>query len=126
MAMRRFVRAVISNAVVTSADSGLPVSVRLDPLMLTAAGLLPYEELEIVSVATCERFTTFVEPGARGEVRVHSGTTRHVRIGETVSLISYGLLHDGQTLNHTARVVTLGAGNEVVAVEEKPVLSPAC
>jgi aspartate 1-decarboxylase len=116
--MRRFVRAVVSNAVVTSADSGSPVSMRLDPLLLAAAGLLPFEEVEIVSVATGERLATYVEPGAKGEVRVHSGTIRHVRIGETVSILSYGLLHDGQTLNHAARVVTVGAGNEVVAVEE--------
>ena len=119
MAMRRFIRSAISNAVVTSADSNAPVSVRLDPLLLTAAGLLPFEEVEIVSVATGERLVTFVQPGAKGEVRVHSGTTHHVRIGETVSILSYGLLHDGQTLNHSARVVTVGVGNEVVAVEEK-------
>jgi aspartate 1-decarboxylase len=119
MAMRRFIRAVISNAVVTSADSAAPVSARLDPLLLAAAGLLPFEEVEIVSVTTGERLVTFVEPGAKGEVRVHSGVTHHVRIGEVVSILSYGLLHDGQTLNHSARVVTLADGNEVVAVYEK-------
>jgi aspartate 1-decarboxylase len=63
--------------------------------------------------ATGERFTTFAQPAAEGsgEVSVHG-----VRAGDVVSIFSWGLMHDGQTLAHTANVVELDAENRVVAI----------
>jgi aspartate 1-decarboxylase len=118
--MRRFLRSSIHNATVTRADTGFPVSLRLDPLVMTAANLLPREEIEIVVVTTGDRFTTFVEPGESGEVRVHAATEHHVRTGEVISILSWGLLHDGQTLGHSAKLVTLDASNRVVSLVEAP------
>jgi aspartate 1-decarboxylase len=87
---------------------------------MTAANLLPREEIEIVVVTTGDRFTTFVEPGESGEVRVHAATEHHVRTGEVISILSWGLLHDGQTLGHSAKLVTLDASNRVVSLVEAP------
>jgi aspartate 1-decarboxylase len=116
--IRRFVRGVIHNATVTHADPSWPVSLRIDPVLLRAIEVLPLEEVEIVNTATGERFTTWAQEGAAGEVRVHGGTSHHVRAGDVISIVSHGLLHDGQTLAHRARVVTLGAANAIVSITE--------
>jgi len=116
--MRRFLRSAIHNATVTVADGELPVALRLDPLVMTAAGLLPREEVEVVVIHTGDRFTTFVEPGSVGEVRVHSASAHHVRAGDVISLLAWGLLHDGQTLGHSARMVTIDAENRVISLTE--------
>jgi aspartate 1-decarboxylase len=108
--MRRLVRAAIRNATVTGGDG---LTLRLDPVILRAANILPLEEVELVDHATGERFTTFAEPGADGEV-----IAPRVRTGDTVSILSWGVMHDGQTLNHTAKVVTLGTANDVLAIAE--------
>jgi aspartate 1-decarboxylase len=108
--MRRLVRAAIRNATVTESQS---VTLRVDPLILTAANVLPLEEVEVVNHATGERVTTFAEAGASGEV-----SAPRMRAGDIVSILSWGVLHDGQTLNHTAKLVTLDASNRVVAVSE--------
>lgn len=108
--MRRLVRAAIQNATVTR---GGALTLRIDPLILTAANVLPLEEVEVVNHATGERVTTFAEAGAAGEV-----SAPRMRAGDVVSILSWGVMHDGQTLNHTAKIVTLDESNRVVAVSE--------
>jgi len=108
--MRRLVRAAVRNATVTRAEG---VTLKIDPLILTAANILPLEEVEVVNHATGERVTTFAEAGASGEV-----CAPRMRAGDVVSVLSWGVMHDGQTLNHTAKLVTLDASNRVVAVSD--------
>ena len=108
--MRRLVRAAIRNATVTRSEG---VTLRADPLILTAANILPLEEVEIVNQASGERVVTFAEAGSSGEV-----SAPRMRAGDVVSILAWGTMHDGQTLNHTAKIVTLDAANHVVAVSE--------
>ena len=108
--MRRLVRAAIRNATVTRGEG---LTLRIDPLVLAAANVLPLEEVEVVSHATGERFTTFAEAGSAGEVAFG-----RVRAGDVVSIVSWGVMHDGQTLAHHAKLATLDGANQVVALEE--------
>ena len=119
--IRKLVRAVIHNAVVTTADNAWPVSVRIDPLLLRSAEILPLEEVDIVNVETGDRFTTWADAGidGSGEVRVHAGGAHHVRAGDVISIVAYGLLHDGQTLPHKLRAVTVGEKNVVLSIVER-------
>jgi aspartate 1-decarboxylase len=107
--MRRLLRAAIRNATVTESEAR---NVRLDPVVLRAANILPLEEVEVVHHVTGNRVVTFAEEGAAGEV-----AAPHARVGDTVSVLSWGLLHDGQTLHHRATLVTLDPENRVVALE---------
>ena len=61
-----------------------------------------------------ESFRTWVEeaPEGSGEVAVRA------RKGDVISILSFVSLHEGQTLAHKPRIVTLGAQNHVVAVGE--------
>jgi aspartate 1-decarboxylase len=108
--MRRLVRAAIQNATVTRGEG---LTLRIDPVILRAANILPLEEVELVNHATNERFTTFAELGAEREV-----LAPRVREGDTISIVSWGMMHDGQTLAHRATLVTLDAENRVIAVTE--------
>jgi len=108
--MRRLVRAAIQNATVTRSEG---LTLRIDPVILRAANILPLEEVELVNHSTSERFTTFAELGGDKEV-----LAPRVRSGDVISIVAWGVMHDGQTLNHTAKIVTLDAGNVVVAITE--------
>jgi len=108
--MRRLVRAAIQNATVTRGDG---LTLRLDPVILRAANILPLEEVELVHHATGERFITFAEVGGDGEV-----VAPRVRAGDVISIVSWGVMHDGQTLNHRATLVALDGANRVIAVTE--------
>ena len=108
--MRRLVRSAIRNATVTRGEG---LTAKLDPVLLRAANILPLEEVEIVHHATSQRFITFAEAGDAGEVSVP-----RVRAGDVVSVVSWGTMHDGQTLGHRATIVTLDAANTVVELTE--------
>lgn len=109
--IRRFVRSLIRNATVTGAmDSA---ALRLDPVLMRAMEVRSFEEVEVVNVATGARFTSWIEEGSAGEVRV-----AHVRAGDVVTILSHGLLHDGQTLAHKAKIVVVNAQNQVVTLTE--------
>ena len=108
--MRRLVRAAIQNATVTRGEG---LTLRIDPIILRAANILPLEEVEIVNHATGERSVTFAEEGASGEVAAPL-----VRAGDVVSIVSWGTMHDGQTIAHKATIVTLDEQNQVIAISQ--------
>lgn len=109
--MRRLVRAVVQNATVTHGNA---LTLRIDPLILRSANILPLEEVELVNHATGERVTTFAEEAPGGEVHAP-----RMRAGDVISIVSWGVMHDGQTLNHSAKIVTLDGRNEVTAISER-------
>ncbi|MDP9362319.1 MAG: aspartate 1-decarboxylase [Acidobacteriota bacterium] len=118
--MRTLLHAVIQNAVVTSAATLWPVSLRVDAFVMRAAEILPFEEVEVVNVDTGERFRTWVEPAQEGsgEIALHAGSRSPVRTGDTISILSFVTFHEGQTIAHKPRIVTLGTDNHVVSVGE--------
>lgn len=108
--MRRLVRAAIQNATVTHGEG---LTLRIDPVILRAANILPLEEVEIVHHETGQHFITFAEEAVEGSGEVSIG---RVRTGDIVSIVSWGTLHDGQTLAHYATIVSLDAQNRIVGV----------
>jgi aspartate 1-decarboxylase len=118
--IRSFVRSVIHNATVTHSEAAWPASLRIDAVLLRAAEIVPLEEVEVINLATGDRFRTWAEAvgDGNGELHVHGGLKHPLRAGDIISIIVYRLLHDGQTIGHHARVVTLGVKNEVVAITE--------
>jgi aspartate 1-decarboxylase len=118
--IRMLLRAVVHNATVTHTESNPPVSLRLDPVVMRAAELLPLEEVELVNLATGARVRTWVQPGADGEVRVHAAAQSHVRAGDVISILAFTQLHAGQTLDHRAKVVTVDAANRVTSIADAP------
>ena len=114
--MRELLRATIVRATVTAYDA-TSTSLALDPLIMRAASLLPFEAVQFVNLATGARVRTFVEAAEEGsgEVRVPS----NARAGDAISILSFGFLHDGQTLNHRVIVVTLDDANHVTAIAER-------
>lgn len=109
--MRRFLRSTIQNARVTASDAS--GAIKLDPILMRAMEVLAFEEVEIIHVASGARFSTWVEEGGSGVVAF-----ANMRAGDTITIVSSCWLHDGQTLAHKPRVVTVGANNAVLSISE--------
>jgi aspartate 1-decarboxylase len=110
--MRRLVRAAIRNATVTESEG---LTLRIDPILLRTANILPLEEVEIVNHSTGERFVTFAEAAGEGSGII---AIARMRSGDHVSIVSWGFLHDGQTLAHRALLVTVDGSNRVISIAE--------
>ena len=52
-------------------------------------------------------------------VELRNPALERMRAGDVISILSWGLMHDGQTLNHTALIVTLDGANGVIAVQSR-------
>jgi aspartate 1-decarboxylase len=107
--IRSLVRSVIHDARVTHVGSA---ALEIDAYVLRAAEILPFEEVEIVNETTGAHLRTWVEPAAEGsgEVRMQGA-----RPGDVITIICYGMLHEGQTLDHTARVIRLDSQNRLLS-----------
>lgn len=110
--MRSVLQALIENATVTHTRDS--VGLRVDPYILRAAEMMPFERVQLINGR--ETFETWIEPGVEGsgEVHVHTGA----RQGDVVTIIAFTQLHEGQTLAHKPKFVTLDANNKVVSVVE--------
>lgn len=75
---------------------------------------MPFERVQLVNGR--ETVDTWIEPGVEGsgEVHVHTGA----RQGDTIAIIAFTQLHEGQTLAHKPKRVKLDASNKAVSVVE--------
>jgi aspartate 1-decarboxylase len=107
------VRALIRNATATEGDTR--DAVRIDPVLLRAAEIVPFAEVEVVNLATGARFRTFAEPAAEASGDIQAPG---VRAGDAVTIIAYTLLHEGQTLAHRTKIVTVDGRNQLLGIAE--------
>lgn len=105
--MRSVLQAVITNATVTHTSDTL--ALRIDPFIFRAADLLPFERVEVIHGR--DRYTTWIEPGVEGSGEVHFAA----RKGDTISIVAFAHLHEGQTVSHAPKRVTLDEKNGVVS-----------
>ena len=107
--IRKIVRSMIRDARVTHAGSA---ALQIDAFVLRAAEILPFEEVEVVNQTTGAHVHTWIEAGAEGsgEVRMEGA-----KPGDVITIVCYGMLHEGQTLDHKARVIRLDPQNRLLS-----------
>ncbi|HYW10008.1 MAG TPA: aspartate 1-decarboxylase [Longimicrobium sp.] len=89
---RTMCKSKIHRATVTGADLNYVGSITIDPVLMEAADLLEYEQVQVVNVNNGARFETYVIPGVRGEgeICLNGAAARLVHPGDKVIVISYG------------------------------------
>lgn len=107
--IRRLVRSMIVDARVTHGGSA---GLQIDAFVLRAAEILPLEEVEVMNQTTGAHSRAWVEPAAEGsgEVRIQGA-----KPGDVITIVCYGMLHEGQTLDHKARVIRLDPQNRLLS-----------
>jgi aspartate 1-decarboxylase len=106
-------RAILREVTVTHGD--VRDALRIDPVLLRAGEIRPFEEVEIVNLATGIRLRTWVEEAAEASGEVHAPGAR---AGDRITIVAYTLLHEGQTLAHKVKVVAVDAANRLLAITE--------
>ena len=59
-------KAKIHRATVTQCDLNYEGSLTIDPDLLDASGILPYEQIDVLNINNGARFTTYAIEGVRG------------------------------------------------------------
>ena len=113
--LRQMLLGKIHRAVVTAADVNYVGSITVDPVLLEAAGILPYERVQVVDVENGARLETYTIPGTpgKGEIQLNGAAARLVAVGDHVIIMSYGLLSSEEIATHRPKVVLVGEGNTI-------------
>ena len=124
---RTLLKSKIHRATVTDADLHYQGSVKVDPLLMAAADLLPHERVEIYNVTNGERFATYVIAGTpgRGEVVINGAAAHKARRGDLVILASYAAYDEAEARTHRPQVVFVDEANRAVASPPIDALLPA-
>ena len=124
---RTLLKSKIHRATVTDADLHYQGSVKVDPLLMAAADLLPHERVEIYNVTNGERFATYVIEGTpgRGEVVINGAAAHKARRGDLVILASYAAYDEAEARAHRPQVVFVDEANRAVPSPPIEALLPA-
>jgi aspartate 1-decarboxylase len=88
--LKTFVNGKIHRLRVTGLKPMYNGSCLICPELLRAAGIEPFEKVEIYSLTSLARIATYVFPGASvGEFTLNGGAALHFQIGDEVAVVAY-------------------------------------
>jgi aspartate 1-decarboxylase len=117
--IRAFLRSKIHRAIVTHVDIEYEGSLSLDEDLMKAAGLAPFERIDVWNVSNGERFSTYVIRGEKGsrEVGVYGAAGRRVRVGDVIIIAAYAYLEDNEIGAFAPKIVLMAEGNRIAGIK---------
>ena len=93
---RTLLKSKIHRATVTEANIEYEGSVTIDPILLDAADMLPYEQVDIWNCTNGNRLTTYIIEGERGEgqICVNGAAAHLMKPGDLVIIASWAQVPD--------------------------------
>jgi aspartate 1-decarboxylase len=118
--LRTLLNGKIHRAVITAADVHYIGSISIDADLMTTAGLLAHERVQVVDVDNGARLETYVipAPAGSGAIQVNGAAARLVSPGDRVIIMSYALVPDDEARSWQPTVVLVNDRNEVVEVRQ--------
>ena len=113
----------IHRATVTDANINYEGSLTLDPDLMDAAGMLPYEQIQVLDIDNGARLTTYIIEGERssGQVIINGAAARLVAPGDKVIIVAYAEMEEGEARAHTPRIVLVDGANRPVTAPKAAV-----
>ena len=116
--MRTVLKSKIHRARVTQADLGYEGSITIDPLLMDAADILPFEQVHVLDVDNGARLTTYAIEGERGsgQICINGAAARLVSAGDTVIILTYDAMTDAEAREHQPALVYVDERNRVTRI----------
>ena len=108
----------IHRAIVQQAELNYVGSITIDPKLMEAAGILEYEQVQIVDVENGNRFETYTidgEPGS-GMICLNGAAARQVQVGDHVIIMAYCQMDAKEAADHKPKVVFVDEENHISRV----------
>jgi len=119
---REMLKSKIHRATVTQADLHYVGSVTIGADLIEAAGLLPYEKVDIVDINNGSRLSTYVIEGPRdsGMISINGAAARLISPGDLVIIIGYATVSDAEARDLRPDVVFVDEANRILARSHDP------
>ena len=108
----------IHRAVVKQAELNYVGSITVDPVLMQAAGILEYENVQIVDIENGNRFETYTiagEPGS-GMICLNGAAARMVQTGDKIILMAYAQVTPEEASELRPTVLFVNEKNKVTKV----------
>lgn len=116
---RTMCKSKIHRATVIDANLDYEGSITLDPVLMEAADLLPFEQVQVVDIDNGARFETYAivgTPGS-GDVTLNGAAARLVQPGDKVIVISYASYDEDELEGYQPTLVFVDADNRIVRTD---------
>jgi len=114
--LKTFLHAKIHRAAVTETDLDYEGSLGVDEDLMEAAGLKPFERVEVFNITNGERFATYLIVKERGSrtIGVYGAAARLAKAGDRLIVVAYAVLAEDEIEGFAPRVVILNEKNEII------------
>ncbi len=104
---------------VTQADLHYVGSITIDADLLDAAGLVPFQMVQITNQSTGAFWQTYTIAGERGSgiIGLNGAPARHFHPGDKAYIVAEGLVEPSRVREHTLTVVFVDEHNRITRVE---------
>jgi aspartate 1-decarboxylase len=108
----------LHRATVTDCDLDYEGSISIDADLIEAAGMIPFEQVDVLNINNGERLTTYVIAGARGSgvIGLNGAAARKAMRGDRVIIVAYCQLPAAEARQHKPVVVLVDDANRVAGV----------
>jgi aspartate 1-decarboxylase len=113
----------IHRAHVTGANVDYEGSITLDPELMDAADILPFEQVHVLDITNGARLQTYAIEGRRGsgEVVINGAAARMVGEGDLVIVLTYHTVSEEDARSLRPRLVYVDGANRIKRVgSERP------
>ena len=116
--MRTMLKSKIHRAHVTEADLHYEGSITLDPILIEAADLLPFELVHVLDITNGARLETYVIEGERGkgEVVINGAAAHLVHKGDLVIILAYRAVKEEEAPHHLPKLIYVDEENKIAHV----------
>lgn len=115
---RTLLLAKIHNCTLTGANINYVGSISIDQTLLDQAGILPYEQVQVVNNANGQRFITYAipAPANSGIIELNGAAARLGIIGDRLIIMTYGQFTLEELKHYSPTVVIVNEKNQMQEV----------
>jgi aspartate 1-decarboxylase len=116
---RTLLAAKIHSCTITDANLQYMGSISIDELLLTAAGIVPYEQVHVVNVNNGERFITYAIAAASGSgaIELNGAAARLGVKGDKLIVMSYAQFDELEAQKYHPQVVMVDEQNQITEMK---------
>ena len=114
-----FLHSKVHRVIVTAADLHCEGSLTLDEARREAAGMAPYQRIDVYDVTRGTRFSTYLITGPRGggDCCLNGAAAHQVEVGDRIIIAAYCELEAREIPEHRPRLVLVGQDNRSFTVK---------
>jgi aspartate 1-decarboxylase len=114
----KFLQAKLHRVRVTGADLDYEGSCGIDGDLLEASGMREFQHIDIYSVTTGNRFSTYIikAPRGSGTISLNGAAARMVQLGDLLIIATYNMYTEEELRLHKPKIVLVDDHNRPIKV----------